>query len=78
MYMPLCRICHARETRLNQDNEFQGNPELVDLQAENEAANERKDDVTPSLKKISPEKSVCSSTDEESNDLISTVWSSRN
>jgi thymidine kinase len=22
MYMPLCRICHVRETRMNQDNQF--------------------------------------------------------
>ena len=34
MYMPLCRVCHERETRLNKKNEFQGNPEFVDLVAE--------------------------------------------
>jgi thymidine kinase len=37
MYMPLCRDCHARETRLNQKNHFEGDPELVDLKAESEA-----------------------------------------
>ena len=29
MYMPLCRDCHARETRLNQRNHFEGDPEIV-------------------------------------------------
>ncbi len=37
MYMPLCRDCHARETRMNQKNHFEGDPEVVDLKAENEA-----------------------------------------
>jgi thymidine kinase len=37
MYMPLCRDCHARETRLNQRNHFEGDPEIVNLKAENEA-----------------------------------------
>lgn len=34
MYMPLCRVCHERETRLNKKNAFEGNPEFVDLVAE--------------------------------------------
>ena len=37
MYMPLCRDCHARESRMNQKNHFEGDPEVVDLNAENEA-----------------------------------------
>lgn len=37
MYMPLCRDCHARETRLNSQNHFEGDPEHVDLKAESEA-----------------------------------------
>ena len=41
MYMPLCRDCHARESRLNSQNHFEGNPELVDLKAESEAKSKR-------------------------------------
>lgn len=37
MYMPLCRNCHARESRLHNENHFEGNPEVVDLDAENKA-----------------------------------------
>jgi len=37
MYMPLCRGCHARETRLNNENNFEGNPEVINVSAENEA-----------------------------------------
>lgn len=37
MYMPLCRDCHARETRLMGGPLFEGNPELINVSAENEA-----------------------------------------
>jgi hypothetical protein len=37
MYMPLCRDCHLRETQLNSQNQFEGDPRVVDLNAENEA-----------------------------------------
>ena len=37
MYMPLCRACHSRETRHNEKNVFEGDPEQVDVQVENEA-----------------------------------------
>ena len=42
MYMPLCRMCHERETRMNVQNAFEGNPEFVDLVAEKEAEQNRK------------------------------------
>lgn len=45
MYMPLCRDCHSRESRLN-GNHFEGNPELVNVKAENEAQ-KKKDNVSP-------------------------------
>lgn len=35
MYMPLCRICHCRELKLNKNNHFDGNPELIDIKIEN-------------------------------------------
>ena len=38
MYMPLCRDCHARETRLNLKNHFEGDPELVEHWADALAA----------------------------------------
>lgn len=30
MYMPLCRDCHLRETALNKQNLFEGNPQIVE------------------------------------------------
>ena len=30
MYMPLCRDCHLRETALNKQNIFEGNPQIVE------------------------------------------------
>lgn len=34
MYMPLCRECHARETILQGQNCYQGDPQFVDLKEE--------------------------------------------
>ena len=34
MYMPLCRRCHARETKLNKDNAFMGDPSLISVEVE--------------------------------------------
>ena len=36
MYMPLCRECHARETRMNKRNAFQGDPSVTDVNIESE------------------------------------------
>lgn len=35
MYMPLCRDCHARETRLG-ENAFEGDPEFINVKLEND------------------------------------------
>ena len=35
MYMPLCRECHARETRLNADNLYAGDPSKISVEIEN-------------------------------------------
>lgn len=43
MYMPLCRSCHERESRLNQQNAFVGDPQHVDLVAENKVALSKQD-----------------------------------
>ena len=45
MYMPLCRDCHTRESRLNSKNHFEGDPEHVDLKAETEAKPKREESV---------------------------------
>lgn len=45
MYMPLCRDCHTRESRLNSKNHFEGDPEHVDLKAETEAKTKREESV---------------------------------
>ena len=34
MYMPLCRRCHARETKLNSDNVFVGDPSIISVEVE--------------------------------------------
>ena len=34
MYMPLCRECHARESKSNEDNTFQGDPSLISVEHE--------------------------------------------
>ena len=34
MYMPLCRVCHARETKFKGGDAFQGDPQIVDLKTE--------------------------------------------
>lgn len=39
MYMPLCRACHSRETRHNEKNVFEGDPQQVDVKVESEAIN---------------------------------------
>lgn len=36
MYMPLCRECHARETKFHH-SEFQGDLENIDVKVENNA-----------------------------------------
>lgn len=36
MYMPLCRDCHARESKLNADNVFMGDPSKLSVDLENE------------------------------------------
>lgn len=38
MYMPLCRDCHVRETRLG-ENAFEGDPELINVKLENDTIN---------------------------------------
>jgi thymidine kinase len=44
MYMPLCRECHSRESKLNEGNLFEGDPELVDVKVEiDQATTEKKD-----------------------------------
>ena len=35
MYMPLCRECHARESNINRENAFVGDPSIVKLEIEN-------------------------------------------
>jgi len=58
MYMPLCRACHSRETRHNEKNVFEGDPEQVDVKVENEAIklknekNERSYMVIETLDKV--------------------------
>lgn len=49
MYMPLCRDCHARESKLNSQNHFEGNPEHVDLKAESEAKSLRLNEADQKL-----------------------------
>lgn len=34
MYMPLCRTCHARETKLNKGNAFVGDPSKISVEVE--------------------------------------------
>ena len=34
MYMPLCRECHRRETRLNKHNAFVGDPSVTSVEVE--------------------------------------------
>lgn len=36
MYMPLCRECHTRETNLNKDNAYAGDPSVISARLENE------------------------------------------
>ena len=36
MYMPLCRECHTRETNLNKDNAYEGDPSVISARLENE------------------------------------------
>jgi len=36
MYMPLCRECHTRETNLNKDNLYSGDPSVISARLENE------------------------------------------
>ena len=36
MYMPLCRECHGRETRLNKHNAYEGDPSVTSVEIENE------------------------------------------
>lgn len=41
MYMPLCRECHARESRFH-ETVFDGNPEEINVTLENETQLENK------------------------------------
>ena len=34
MYMPLCRECHSRESKLNSENAFQGDPQSLNVEVE--------------------------------------------
>ena len=56
MYMPLCRECHARESKLNADNAYVGDPSIVNVDMEkkqfdnvNQAENRNKHTPTSSL-----------------------------
>ena len=35
MYMPLCRDCHARESKINSANAYQGDPSKISAEDEN-------------------------------------------
>ena len=35
MYMPLCRECHARETKNNASNVYLGDPSKISVELEN-------------------------------------------
>ena len=35
MYMPLCRECHARESKLNAENAYIGDPSKISVEIEN-------------------------------------------
>ena len=35
MYMPLCRECHKRESNLNKENTFLGDPSVISIDTEN-------------------------------------------
>ena len=35
MYMPLCRECHARESKLNAENAYMGDPSKISVEIEN-------------------------------------------
>jgi thymidine kinase len=50
MYMPLCRECHARESRINADNLYTGDPSKISVEIENkqfEARAATKSQTTP-------------------------------
>jgi len=42
MYMPLCRECHKRESALNKDNAYEGDPSLIDADHENKTGSAEK------------------------------------
>ena len=42
MYMPLCRECHARESNLNRENTFMGDPTIISADLENKLASLKK------------------------------------
>ena len=44
MYMPLCRECHARESNLNRENTFMGDPTIISADLENKLASLKKKD----------------------------------
>lgn len=37
MYMPLCRDCHNRESQMNADNAYEGDPSLISVEVESKA-----------------------------------------
>ena len=44
MYMPLCRECHARESKLNAENAYIGDPSKISVEIENAQFDEQKED----------------------------------
>ena len=75
MYMPLCRECHARESKANADNAYSGDPSKISVEIENKqfagaessgqdaASNSDKDNAeTPKQGKFTPESSLTGTT----------------
>lgn len=49
MYMPLCRECHTRESKLNSENVYIGDPSKISVELENNQFKEGEEIAKPSL-----------------------------
>jgi thymidine kinase len=63
MYMPLCRDCHKRESNLNKENAFSGDPTVLsmDTEEQNSPPKNRKTDVSKETSETSTTSSKNSS-----------------
>lgn len=66
MYMPLCRECHARESKLNSENAFIGDPSKISAEHEKKQFTDNSNLVTPvgaaATDKLTPNSSLTGTT----------------